>query len=342
MSPICDDVGMVVRQRVRTIRTIAPEGARVKRTRWILAALTTALVATACGAGSDNDNDDVSADSTAPPTASSSTTPETSTTTSPEATAAPTPESTAAATTATTGANCFDGEWTISEIAASDATITVSGVVEGMTMTFAPGTWTLRATDASIPAEVAGTTVTLSLDGEATGQVATLGDRLQFALDDAEGTATVAAAGLEEELTFEDVIVALGPTGEATSTCSATAATLTTATTTIDLTRDAPASDTAPSTTVTVDAVLIDEPGATLSHACDGSAVTIISGETVVTLTGDCPTVTVTGGGNTVSVDRVGEIVVSGADNDVRWGAALDGTAPAITDTGFGNSIVQG
>ena len=59
----------------------------------------------------------------------------------------------------------------------------------GMTMTFATGAWTLRATDASIPAEVAGTTATLSLDGDAGGQVATLGDRLQFALDDAEGTA---------------------------------------------------------------------------------------------------------------------------------------------------------
>jgi hypothetical protein len=138
-------------------------------------------------------------------------------------------------------ADCLDGEWTIGEIAASDATITVGGAAEGMTMTFSPDSWTLRATDATIPAEVAGTTVTLSLDGEATGQVATLGDRLQFALDDAEGTAVVAAAGLEQELTFEDVIVALGPTGEATSTCSATAATLTTGTTTIDLTREIPA-----------------------------------------------------------------------------------------------------
>jgi hypothetical protein len=316
----------------------------VNRTRLILAALTMALVTAACGAGSNGD--DVSADSTAAATESSSATSETSAT--PDTTAAPTTDATTDTTAApatsetSAGADCFDGDWTISEIAASDATITVAGTVEGMTMTFATGTWTLRATDASIPAEVAGTTVTLSLDGEATGQVATLGDRLQFTLDDAEGTATVAAAGLEQELTFEEVIVALGPTGEATSTCSATAATLTTATTTIDLTREAPASDRAASTTATGDAVLIDEPGATLTHACDGRAATIISGDTVVTLTGDCPTVTVTGGGNTVSVDRVGEIVVSGADNDVRWGAALDGTTPAITDTGFGNTIVQG
>jgi hypothetical protein len=70
--------------------------------------------------------------------------------------------------------------------------------------------------------------------------------------------------------------------------------------------------------------------------------VTIISGDSIVTLTGDCPTVTVTGGGNTVSVDRVGEICVSGADNDITWGAALDGTTPAITDTSVGNTIVQG
>ena len=67
-----------------------------------------------------------------------------------------------------------------------------------------------------------------------------------------------------------------------------------------------------------------------------------VDGREVVTLTGDCPKVTVTGGGNTVSVDRVGEIIVSGADNDVTWGAALDGTTPAITDTSVGNSIVQG
>ena len=169
--------------------------------------------------------------------------------------------------------------------------------------------------------------------------MATLGDRLQFALDDADGTATVVAAGQEEDLEFEDVIVALGPTGEATSTCSATAATLTTETTTIDLTREGPAPDT--STNTTGDAVLIDESGATVTHACDGGAVTIISGDSNVTLTGDCSTVTVTGGGNTVSVDRVGEIVVSGANNDVSWGAALDGTIPAITDTSVGNTIVQ-
>jgi hypothetical protein len=33
---------------------------------------------------------------------------------------------------------------------------------------------------------------------------------------------------------------------------------------------------------------------------------------------------------------------VSGADNDITWGAALDGTTPAITDTSVGNTIVQG
>ena len=74
--------------------------------------------------------------------------------------------------------------------------------------------------------------------------------------------------------------------------------------------------------------MLIDESGATVTHACDGGAVTIISGDSIVTLTGDCPTVTVTGGGNTVSVDRVGEIFVSGADNDVTWGAACSTARP--------------
>jgi hypothetical protein len=214
----------------------------VNRTRLIFVALTTALLATACDAGSKN-NDDASAESTAAPTSSSSTTTQASTTTSPKTTDAPTTNATTATTAASAtslpaaGADCLNGEWTISKITASDADITVSGAVKGMTMTFASGTWNLRATSASIPAKVSGTTATLSLDGDAGGKVATLGDRLQFALDDAEGTATAAGGGLKKDLNFEDVIVALGPTGAATSTCSATAATLTTSTTTIDLTR---------------------------------------------------------------------------------------------------------
>jgi hypothetical protein len=215
----------------------------VNRTRLIFVALTTVLLASACDAGS-KDNDSVSTRTTAAPAASSSTTTaETSTTTSPKTTNAPTTDATTATTAAPAtsvpagGADCLSGEWKISEIAASDASITVSGNVAGMTMTFGTGTWALRATNASIPAKVSGTTATVSLDGAADGKVATLGDRLQFTLDNADGTASASAGGRKEDLDFEEVIVALGPSGAATSTCSATAATLTTSTTTIDLTR---------------------------------------------------------------------------------------------------------
>ena len=99
MSPICDDVGITVRQRVRTMRGAPhPRGAPVNRTRLTLTALTTAILAAACGRGS-KDNDDASGESTVAATWSVSTTPETSATaspeTSPETTDAPTTETTA-------------------------------------------------------------------------------------------------------------------------------------------------------------------------------------------------------------------------------------------------------
>lgn len=56
-------------------------------------------------------------------------------------------------------------------------------------------------------------------------------------------------------------------------------------------------------------------------------------------LTGECKKITVAGVSNKVTVDKVGEIVVSGSSNKVVYGEGLDGKKPKITKTGISTSV---
>lgn len=56
-------------------------------------------------------------------------------------------------------------------------------------------------------------------------------------------------------------------------------------------------------------------------------------------LTGDCKKVTVNGVSNKVTVDKVGEIVVSGSSNKVVYTEGLDGKKPKITKTGISTAV---
>jgi len=56
-------------------------------------------------------------------------------------------------------------------------------------------------------------------------------------------------------------------------------------------------------------------------------------------LTGECKKVTVAGVSNKVTVEKVGEIVVSGSSNKVVYGEGLDGKKPKITKTGVGTAV---
>jgi hypothetical protein len=56
-------------------------------------------------------------------------------------------------------------------------------------------------------------------------------------------------------------------------------------------------------------------------------------------LTGDCKKVTVAGVSNKVTVDKVGEIIVSGSSNKVVYSEGLDGKKPKITKSGISTSV---
>lgn len=58
-----------------------------------------------------------------------------------------------------------------------------------------------------------------------------------------------------------------------------------------------------------------------------------------IKLTGECRKITVAGVSNRVTVDKVGEIVVSGSSNKVVYTEGLDGKKPKITKTGVSTSI---
>ena len=56
-------------------------------------------------------------------------------------------------------------------------------------------------------------------------------------------------------------------------------------------------------------------------------------------LTGECKKVTVAGVSNKVTVEKVGEIIVSGSSNKVIYGEGLEGKKPKITKTGISTSV---
>ncbi len=92
---------------------------------------------------------------------------------------------------------------------------------------------------------------------------------------------------------------------------------------------------------------------ATISHAqvkvtgsnerrsieCNGGTVSIIGGANELTLRGACKKVDITGAGNTVAIESVGAIEVSGANNRITWQDGLDGRRPRVSRTGLGNVV---
>ncbi|RJF72628.1 DUF3060 domain-containing protein [Deinococcus cavernae] len=75
---------------------------------------------------------------------------------------------------------------------------------------------------------------------------------------------------------------------------------------------------------------------------CAGRAVKVSGTNGRVQLLGRCPSVTVTGSGNTVQVEQVGRLVVTGSRNRVTWRKALGGPRPTLLVTGAGNQVAAG
>jgi hypothetical protein len=73
---------------------------------------------------------------------------------------------------------------------------------------------------------------------------------------------------------------------------------------------------------------------------CDGGGATIEGASNVLSITGSCTSLRVTGAGNRITIDlgTVSTIRVEGADNEIRWHAP--GTAkPRLNVVGAGNRI---
>ncbi|EPX55614.1 hypothetical protein D187_009225 [Cystobacter fuscus DSM 2262] len=82
--------------------------------------------------------------------------------------------------------------------------------------------------------------------------------------------------------------------------------------------------------------------GAKETHRCSSKTEVDISGsDNEVTLTGDCKRVSVSGAGNTVKVEAVGAIDVTGANNTVTWKKALGAKKPKVSRDGANNKVTQ-
>jgi hypothetical protein len=75
---------------------------------------------------------------------------------------------------------------------------------------------------------------------------------------------------------------------------------------------------------------------------CNGGTAAITGGGNELRIRGPCRKVAVTGARNTIVIESVGAIELSGAMNHVTWLQGLEGRSPRISRTGVGNTVVQG
>jgi len=81
--------------------------------------------------------------------------------------------------------------------------------------------------------------------------------------------------------------------------------------------------------------------GLTQTVACGEQNVVLGGVANTITLTGACPRLDVTGRDNTVLVEAVGRIEITGTSNSVGWSRSLAGTEPRQALNGFGNRVFQ-
>ncbi|HJU40845.1 MAG TPA: DUF3060 domain-containing protein [Tahibacter sp.] len=73
--------------------------------------------------------------------------------------------------------------------------------------------------------------------------------------------------------------------------------------------------------------------------ACKGRHVSISGKRNRLTLTGDCPFLDVSGDGNEITVEALGELSLAGDGNRVAWKRAVVGGAPEVSDSGDDNVV---
>lgn len=74
---------------------------------------------------------------------------------------------------------------------------------------------------------------------------------------------------------------------------------------------------------------------------CDGNAVQITGNHGSITLQGTCSEVVLVGNSNRIESETVGEISVTGNENQITWSNGLKGAKPTISQSGEANSVTQ-
>jgi hypothetical protein len=74
--------------------------------------------------------------------------------------------------------------------------------------------------------------------------------------------------------------------------------------------------------------------------ACAGNTLKITGQRNTVTVTGECRKVDISGTGNTVAIESVASIEVTGTNNKVTWQRALKGDNPRVSVTGL-NTVTR-
>lgn len=78
----------------------------------------------------------------------------------------------------------------------------------------------------------------------------------------------------------------------------------------------------------------------TLDHVCEiGERVELVGDRNIVSITGECVGLSITGAGNQVGIEVVDEIRIQGDGNDVRWQRGLTVDRPNMLETGGRNSV---
>jgi hypothetical protein len=87
---------------------------------------------------------------------------------------------------------------------------------------------------------------------------------------------------------------------------------------------------------------MVDGMGRTETHACAPNEDVVITGQGhVITLTGPCRNINVSGQSNQVKTDVAASIQASGMSNSVGWKAGAGGKKPKVALSGMGNSAKQ-
>jgi hypothetical protein len=246
--------------------------------------------------------------------------------------------------------DCPAGTYQVESLTAKES-VDVSGTqlqvadVQGLTLAFADGTWTLAGDGATISVSASGLSASATVDGTASGSYAKSGDTHVFTQKSAKGQITLdqPVAGVSS-IPMSEFGPSIAPSGTATITCTDAGATIDAENASLELTGGGtePTTDTATATPEPTGGepapAVINSSGKTGTYSCAGGPVSVNGSGNTLTFTGACETVNVNGGRNQITLGSVEVINVNGAQNTITW----SGTEPQVNNNGSGNTVSQG